>query len=428
MRSYTRIEKGEKRLDMRRVYISFSPDCSVTYCFWNYFFQACGISVIEKKIDEKWKLDNSKVPQLVICKHADLQQNDKGNSKNIVYCFKDIPEEKSGNNVEDYYRSIINVLFEEDEEKEILYILLCIFGGIGNAGQASGAWQPIPGSLWSASWLFHEIAQTNEGRWDKEIYQKCWEVLEMLEQKKADLEKSWNYKFLRLYCEYIQCGVRGRNFTARAQGCKQLLDKCREFAKEQGWLPQLCVLTGKICNLSSTENKYAVSYYNRAVSSEKKPSIYYDIGHVYEKAYGDMDRAMEYYRKAYMSDNQYFRALYKIAVQHEGRGEWKEAVTSYSRVRCIIGKERAEDSISVCDLEYDYKTCRKIMLLCKKNISDEEVFVHYQNEIRQMHDHIEKYVDYSSLTKRMFSGNESQKKRREIMDELYKKLDTECCK
>lgn len=413
---------------MMRVYISYSPDCSVTYCFWNYFFQACGISVIEKKIDEKWKLDNSKVPQLVICKHADLQQNDKGNSKNIVYCFKDIPEEKSGNNVEDYYRNIINVLFEDDEEKEILYTLLCIFGEIGDAGQVSGAWQPIPGSLWSASWLFHEIAQSNEGRWDKEIYQKCWEVLELLDQKKEDIGKNWNYKFLRLYCEYIQCGVRGRNFTARAQGCKELLVKCRELAKDQGWLPQLCVLTGKICNLSSTENKYAVSYYRRAAGSERKASLYYDIGHVYEKAYGDMDKAMEYYGMAYRSDNQYFRALYKLAVQEEDKGKWKEAITSYSRVRCIIGKDRVKDSISVCELEYDYKTCRKILLLTRKNISDEEVFAHYQNEIRQMHDHIEKYADYSNLTKKMFCGSESQKKNKEIMDELYKKLDTECCK
>ncbi len=172
--------------------------------------------------------------------------------------------------------------------------------------------------------------------------------------------------FLKLYCKYIQCGVRDRSHSKRMQGCKELIEECSEFSNRYGCFPELYTLSGKIRCLSSTENKYSVFDYRSAIQYEKKAALYYDMGVVFEKAYGNMEIAMDYYHKAYASEKMYYPALYKLTQQKDRRGDWKAAITCYGEIKSIIENNKVKDSISIQDIEYTFRSLLEVKWLCQK--------------------------------------------------------------
>lgn len=422
---------------MIKVYISYSPEMSVPYCFWKYFFQLSGIWVSTEKIATDWMPDVSKSPQLVILDEHDKEKIRNERYHNIVYCVKKTSEEISDRNdivkvnwrERSFYNNVLGRLLEGYKEQEALFVLLGIFSGTDpawklldktNKGRSEG--------LWGASWLFHEIAQSSEGRWDQEIIQTCYMAIKILDKQKESIRDNWNCRFMKLYCEYMQCRIRDKTLIKRINGCKELLVECNKLARKEGWVPVLCVLTGKVSSLSPTENKYAVSYYSWAVEYEEQAPIYYDIGHIYEKAYGNEEKALQYYKKSYQCNKQYYRAFYKLVISLENKGKWMDAIGGYGKIREMIWSEKVKDSISVREIEYDYKTCKRIMQLCRQNINDISLLDRYQEEIKEMHDHVELYVDYTNLIKAMYHKENYERKCQEINEELRNKLEIECCK
>ena len=395
-----------------RIYISYSAGASVEFCFWKYFFQTCGIWITPKIIKKNWHLDEIQTPHLII---LDSSDEDKINSQmydNVVYCVR--KSSKAGQRRKDvikvvwwnqFYHDVLNHLFKNNRNLKEWHILLNIYNGnenkVSNEVQQEG--------LWGANWLFHEMGTSAE-TWDNEIKSTVIKTVRMLQCYKGTMGNFWNYQYMLLYCDYLLCGV-NRSQISQIYTCKELLERCEEFAQEKGWFPILHVLAAKIAVLVPTENKYAVSYLKNAVEYEEQADLLYEIGHVYEKAYGDRAKAMQYYLEANMCDLDYYRAVYKLAIEFENNNRWIMAMEKYKEIQEIIYNMRVGNSISVRELEYEYKTCRRIVQICKKKLEASEMEENYQQRINELIQNPYKSVNFHKLIRVM----------------LQRRLDMLCC-
>ena len=245
--------------------------------------------------------------------------------------------------------------------------------------------------LWEADWLFNEVLSLDKEKWKEEIQRKCISISETLKSRQTLSGDLWNFMFMQLYIDYIICGLFKRSTVQRINECQRLMCRWKELADERENDPALYVLAGKISCLSSTENKYAVYYYQNAVAYEERADIYYNIGHIYEKAYGDNEKALYNYKKACECDPNYYKALYKLAVDKEKRKNWMGALLSFSRIRNIIGRRRRYGSISICEFEYEYKSCKRILNIYKENVDDAYAINYYREILNDMSQCIEEY-------------------------------------
>lgn len=404
-----------------RVYISYSADASVEYCFWKYFFRSCGIWMTSEVITEEWQLDREKNPHLIILDKEDENKIGKDSCEGVVYCVR--KSSKIDKNREDivkviwwneFHYQILNKLFIKNKDIEKLRILLDIFYGTENSKKERDE------KLWGVSWLFHEIGQ-NITLWDAEIELKVREAIEILNSKKKIMGNYWHYQYMLLYCKYILCGI-SRSQIRRIDGCEKLLTECDVFGKERGWNPTLYILEGKIALLTPTYNKYALSYFKCATKYEKQAMLYYEIGRIYEKAYGDNEKALTNYWQAFKCNSNYYRALYKFAIDMEIKGEWMKALAIYIDIQKILLDTKGKYSISIRELEYEYKTCKRMVYLFRNYINNDKILEDLQSRIVKMSTNIEEYVDFSKLLDKMFETENQDKKLMQIKAELRNKL------
>lgn len=415
-------QRGKKGYKYMRIYISYSSGSSIAYCFWKYFFRACGVWVTSEKIEKNWRLDKTHKPHLVILDNATRMKYESPSS-NIVYCVQ--RPAKSDQERKDFvcrwadmYHNVIRELLQGNENLFLFMELVDVFGGDYDCSSETLTAE----GLWSAAWLFHEIAQrANKEEWDKEIIQKAEKAFSLLQKGNGS---GWHKEYMKLYCRYLQCGVNRSSVNTMYQ-CKKLLEQCADLAKEEDY-PMLDYMIAKIRLLTATENKYSVNYLKKAINYEAQPEMLYEIGHVYEKAYGDYYLAMNYYQKAYQLDTTYYRALYKFAVKLEESKDWMRAISVYDRVRQLIHAGRLKNDIGVRDYEYEFKSCRRMMRLCGEYMGDSAAEQIFKERIEDMKRNPEKYVSLKKMFEKMYLKDNQHEKELEIREELYNKLRIEC--
>ena len=112
-------------------------------------------------------------------------------------------------------------------------------------------------SLWRASWLFEEIPFKKE-----EIYaiikEICTKTLDFL--SKSNSMTSYHYKYMHLYCEYLQCGC---NNTSCAKQTEHILYNINNLLKVSNTHQSMMLnlLAGYLCSLSSKYSDFALIYY-----------------------------------------------------------------------------------------------------------------------------------------------------------------------
>lgn len=413
-----------------KVFISYSAKASVEKCFWQYFFQSCGIWTSIKQIENDLKVDLAQTPHLIILDSEDENKILDVPKKNVVYCVKKSSKTKKRSDIikirwwsKEFYKDVITILLADKKNRVAIHNLLEIFTGIENG--KNGEWLKTEG-LWGASWLFHEIGYGMMEEWSEEIQDKCNKSIKKLKRKEREIGDCWNYKYMKLYCEYLKCGVSNKDFFSRLGECKKILEECEELSKKEGWLPTLCVLSGQICNLSVAESRYAVNYYDIAVKYEQQADLLYEIGRIYEKIYSDNEAALYNYYRSYMCDKNYYRALYKLAIDLEQKDKWIDAMGFYNKIQDILKEIKCKDSITIKEIEYKYKTYSKMINLCQKNISDDDVVNSFEKEINEIREHIEDYVDFGKMFNIMFEPQNCKIKMKDLMNILRQKMKNEC--
>ena len=98
----------------------------------------------------------------------------------------------------------------------------------------------------------------------------------------------------------------------------------------------------------------------------------------------------------------------------------------YNRVRQIVHKGKLKNDISVRDFEYEFKTCRRMLRLCRKYMDDDEIEDGFRAYIEDMRDHQEKYVSFTKLFQKMFLPQNQQEKEQEMREVLNRKLEVDC--
>lgn len=408
---------------INRIWMSYSRSEAVEYCCLNYFFQACGIWAVN--CEEQTGSSEEEV-YLSILGPDEISSIPpyfeghiylvKRNSTTISLRRKDVVTFK-WHRAEEGFGQLMGQLFQNAEECTGIRELIKIF---------------MQEKLWSAFWLYHEVAYEENPSWDAYISEICKKVKKQLRISKL-FPASWHHRFMSLYCDYILCAVSEKSMISRSVRCSDLLNQCMELSEKSGWIPGLCILAARICRLSKLEEKYALYYYRSVMKYGDSSENLYDIGNVYEKLYGDPESAMDYYKKSWQMDRSNYRSLYKIAVDLEDRGEWMNALRRYEWIRFQLKRDKAKNSISTRKIEYEYKVQKRIIWLVKLHMDDVELLKLFQKELQALEESLRTRTDFRKLIHCMF-GKEGQKtkgeteKEEEILRELQKRVMRVCTK
>lgn len=406
---------------VKRIFVSYSDSEKITYCFWKLFFQFCGIWVSEKKMED-CELENVQDVHLMIVGISDENKIKLKEEKDIFYIIKrnatfskykrrsDVAEVNwsSGNTF--CFQKAVNYLFAGKEKLSQIKKILELF---------------ISNEFWGNFWLFHELAVKDKSCFDQRIIESCEQILNALDKEKDDGD-GWHLEYAKLYCEYMKTCSEIRRLTERTIACKELIIKCEQLAMKEGWQPSLCVLMGKIQELSPAESKFSLSFYKAALQYENKAEIFYDIGHIYETMFGDEKSAEEYYIKSVQLDNNFYRSLYKIAFFSEKRGDWKKALQYYG----IIQKQLESENkvVSIYKIMYLYKIKRRLLNIFQKFFAVKALIDEYSEEVRDFRIKIQEYKELDNLFHCMFGKNSEKKIREEVLQEVLERLDELCAK
>lgn len=378
-------------------------------------------------------MDISKTPQIVLLDNKSENKIREKIRYGILYCLKNSSKiqradvVKSGWKKGEIQKEVLREIFGgkgEEKKLQTWFYLLWVFMGKWQEGSPNCNYRS---GIWAASWLYHEINYTNS-RWDEELLDICRNAIKELDNADETIKQTWNYGFMKLYCMYLYSAIKDNGKSECVDSARILLKKCRYFASEKGWKTALSWLAGKIGLFANLQNENTMYFFKDILTYDKNAEIYYEIAHIYEKGYGDMKKALSYYQKSYECDENYYKALYKFGVALEKKERWIEAVSVYNKIQEIIQKVREKNSTSVLTLEYDYKTCRKIVLICEKYITANKIQEIYEKRLQSFSD-ISVYVNFVRLMGAMFEDKEAKKKVQEIMKELEVKIrGSICCK
>ena len=155
------------------------------------------------------------------------------------------------------------------------------------------------------------------------------------------------------------------------------------------------------------------------------------MGKVYEKKYGDIEKAIKYYELADEAKTHY-RARYKIGSYYEKRGEWKKAIIIYESIFEQLKNKTGKhlyNSTTTYDFEYYEKIMIKIRDIFRQKVA------YKGNELDELINELkEKKVEYSHLEKMIhcmgkMSDTEKTEKEREhdflenIMEHVQERID-----
>lgn len=417
-----------------KIYLTYCSNQSVDYCFWKYFFLVTGIWTEDRYLSLEDEVDYSKTPQLVLIDHEFKSKISEKEYEGIIYCLRGSNKIKRKDIVKSfwydvsYQRQVLELLFQNGNQKEDLQawnILLDIFRG-DECDAVLG--KKLANGLWAASWLLNEINYSEQVSWSEEIAEICEKVMDRLGAVENVVKELWNYQYMQLYCEYLQCVLKKKSEIQCDKDSRNLLKKCCSLAEESGWKPTLSLLAGKISLLIFPERKNAVSYYKDVLAYSGRSDIYYEVGRIYEKVYKDNENALRYYQKAYERDRNNYRAIYKFALSLENRGRWRDAISVYLKIRRIIKQHPVKNYISITDIEYNYKACKRIIYICEERFYDDELLMVYRTILRRFQDNLKWSVNFKRLAGVMFDDKNARKKAKEIKEEINLKIKRDYCK
>lgn len=358
---------------INKIRIYYSSSEVHTCCFWKIFFEICGIYVIEKKIDGNDKIIRDGIVLFILghdCRKL-ISNNELTGTIYLVRnsdTFDDIPERK------DIIKFNIDKIKEEYREAKALHILNSLFGGCEEKIYLYRLMQIfIKQQLWGTVWLFQEITKGKSNIFGKRIEYVCEEVMTIL-QKDQYYKKSQHFQFMYLYCCQMKIGISSWNSSKKHEASQKLLDACSDISKtEKGWDIPLCLLAGKICTLNIVYGKQALNFYKMASVMEESSQILYEIGNIYEEMYGNSQKALDCFKKAYKMDRTCFQALYKVAYENEKNHNWIQALEQYQSIL----KYAKYPIVHIEDILCLHKTNISISAIYKKYFADDISHIQY---------------------------------------------------
>lgn len=403
---------------IKHIYFSYAESEGDAYSYLKYFFRSIGI----------WTQDEGQQPRYAIQIHILNEQClEQISTEEPVYYYL---VRKTDQTQQYFNKSNRNDLFElkwenrklkchdlctnlvtRSEETEVLLDLLNIFDMT---------------EAWGAYWIFHEISNGRNEVFNQYITNTCKKIKESVSSSRL-YKNSWHHKFVMLYCDYIIYKTQNDLPERRMAKCATLLEKCGKLVKEKTWNTALCWLTARICELSPTERKFSILYYQKMIdrmgcySSE----IYYGLAYAYERIYGDTRTALQYYQKIYKNDENYYRAENKLALECESRAQWMAAILHYQHIYNITTSEKSRH-ISVRSIEYYAKALGAIINLFSIKDVSQEIVEMFRREWKKLQE--ENIVEnrFGKITDLMFADSSRELLKNESEKDLHRKINSIC--
>lgn len=354
-----------------RIYITYDDSEAITYSFLKQFFLMTGVWVTGKKMENIEVNDMEKGEMKYIHLYLVSKKNlniikERRVRDNVFYLTKHIFYN------DEIYKNRKDILIYNWNNKTTFVDALNKIEEFKSESYGDLLKIYMKCNLWMVSWIYFEIAYEEKTEWSDWIFENCQKTINELHKsvKLGNIGNNiWKYKFMHLYCEFLMAAIEKQN--GGYINVEKFLNSARELADIIGWQMALCNLCALISALSPLENKIALIYYKEILVYEESSEVLYKIGKIYEKNYGNIDMAVNYYKQA-TEINEYYRAEYKIASYHEQKGDWKQAIHLYDKIYIYLIERLMSNSyysITVCDVEYLMKTLAKIRNIYKQKVA-----------------------------------------------------------
>ncbi len=399
---------------MQDIRIVYSEEQSVPYSMWSYFFESCGVWVMPQTTAEYMRSERREIQELslFILNSSGEKLIQKFEAEDVIYLVTDELYEK--------YRLLARSdIYRIDWEK------VSCFHKILNRMDYTGAMKEAfaifdTQKVWGYSWIFHEINCKNDQEWNKKLIDQYESIIDEINLSGKKIENKY-LEFMCIYCKYIIAALQVKSIAGQMDDIYELLESCKKYANRYGFSSALSFLVGHIYGISQAEERTSILIYDEIPEKKRTSGLLHLMGRQYENIYSDKEKALNYYEASYRMDHNY-RAEYKIAISYIDSGRWKEALALYEQILRKLKEKRPYDTITIHDLEYEYKTVVKMAEIYKKYVGNEilDVARNYQKRIFLT---LAKRTDFDNLFRKMFK-KEMPSMKQYIMREIKRKLQT----
>lgn len=416
---------------MESVRIIYSQNENVAYCMWKYFFDSCGIWVISQTIEEYENSQGEKeenqekehIPTIYILSEDERYWISDTEQRWVVYfisenLWKQYPNKEREDILPITWNEremiiICKVLIQKlTDNMDTVYYLMRLIEYF------------ITYELWGTTWLFKSINLEEETVWDSQIYENSQKFIDLLGGMNDKYLENQYWDFSIIYYSYVSDSIKDKDSSKQIGNIADLLSKCKVYLNKYGDSPALYWLMGKICGLNSSERKTAVLFYHSIQEVYHTPELLYAIGREYEKNYRDEKKAYSFYVQSYKMDKNY-KALYKIAVRFNEQEDWQSALSLYEIILNEVRKKYKYDSITINDIEYEYKVTIRIAEIYKKYVKAQDMAEEATEYLQNIYRKLDMRKDFDNLLGKMFGKNALQI-RHELWLKIRKKFQTPC--
>lgn len=403
---------------IENIYFSYTGSEGEAYSYLKYFFRSIGI----------WTQDEDRQQKNAIQIHILGGQNMEKIDSEKPDCYYLV---RKNSRTQSYFKNNRNDFLElKWKNRKLKCFDLCVklVPQLEDAGILLDLLNIFEvAEAWGAYWIFHEISDSENEVFNQYIVEVCKKIKKSV-RNSVLCKNSWNHKYVMLYCDYILCKTQNDVPERRAEKCAALLEKCVELIKEKKILnTSICWLIGKICELSPTERKFSIIYYQKMTEriGYYSSEIYYELAHVYEKIYGNMKEASQYYQKIYKNNRNYYRAEYKLALESESREDWMNAILHYQHIVNTTMSEKSQH-ISVRSIEYCSKALWGIIKLFSIKDVSKELLEMFQQELGKLQKENMVENRFGKIVYLMFEDGRKELLQTELNKEIHRKINDLC--
>lgn len=373
---------------MEKIKIIYDIKQKVEFSFWKYFFELAGIWVTSERYDMDHIFTRYEETKKIYVLSYDSEKMipDKSNN-DICYIVR-----KKSRKVDDSrndlcradwgdklkFNKVVSWLYKEKAQKEELLSLLKAY---------------CECNMWKYLWLFQEFSLDagDIDRWGREIIN----VSQNFQRKiRTQLDKKRNMyaDYANLYCQYIILAIAERLDGGKSEAIGRLAENVVELHKRRIDDSALYILLAKICSLNVDMNQWIKHYYERALKYNETYELLYKMGRIYEKGYGNWDKAIQYYHASYEVNPDFYRAVYKLGVEAEKGGRWKDAATYYYQLEKCLDDDLQYDQVSIKPMEYSCKVWNRMRYIYNKIVSVAFMGHIYSKKLGKIEANLDKYV------------------------------------
>ena len=416
---------------MESVRIIYSQKENIAYCMWKYFFDSCGIWVLPQTVEEYENSQGDKGenqgkehrPTLYILSEDEKHWISNAEQNQVVYfvslnLWNQYPHKER--------EDVIPIVWK-DRKKIVFckYLLHKLAVDVGVSFYLTSLLEAFfKYELWGNAWLYREINLDNTAIWDVSKYNSCQQYLDELHKNMDPIDDNRYQAFAEIYYSYIRDGIKDKKSDNQIDNVTQLLYLCQKYTTRYGESSALYYLMGKICSLSLSEKKTTLLFYHNIPMPDYTAEVLYMMGREYEKNYNDQRMADEFYLKSY-NTNRNYKALYKIAIRFDKQKEWQSALTLYERILNEIRSNYKNDSITINNIEYEYKVTVRIAEIYKKYVKAPDMVEDARNYLQTLYSSLNEREEFKGLFTKMF-GKKALQINNELWLQIRERFQTTC--